>query len=105
MSDVVRGIQQQQRRREDAAVRVPVSPHRHHGSADLDHPLLRSVLQSLGRETVYVQYNVELLFAAHRPLGPRQISRERVQPRQHLESTCFLRSYWYAYIIQVFDRL
>lgn len=97
MPAVVRGVQQQQCRRQDVAVGIPVSAHGDHGTVDLDHRLLGPVLQSVGREEVLVQHNVELLHAAHRTLGPRQVSRQHLQPRQHLESARLLRSHCKGY--------
>lgn len=102
MSTVVRGVQQQQCRRQDVTVGISVSAHGDHGTIDLDHRLLRPILQLVGRKEILVQHNVELLPAADRTLSPRQVSRERLQPRQHLESTRILRSHWYAYAIYRF---
>jgi len=93
---VVHRVQQQQCRRQDAAVGLSVSAHGDHGPVNLNHRLFRPVLRSVGREEVLVQHNVELLPAAHRALSLGQISRQRVQPRQHLESARLLRSYWYV---------
>lgn len=102
MSAMVCGIQQQQCRRQDVAVRIPVSAHGDHGTINLDHRVLRPVLQSMGREEILGQHNVELLSAAHRAPSPGQVPRERVQPRQHLESTRLICPHWYAYAIHAF---
>lgn len=103
MSTMVCSIQQQQCRRQDVAIRISVSAYGDYGSINLDHRVFRSVLQSMGRKKIFVQHNVELLSAAHRTLSPGQVSRKRVQPRQHLESTRLLCSHWYAYAIHAFS--
>lgn len=78
MSTVVCGIQQQQCRRQDVVIRISISPHGDHGPINLNHRIFRSVLQSMGREKIFIQHNVELLFAAHRTPSPGQVSRKRV---------------------------
>lgn len=90
---MVRSVQQQQCCRQDVAVGVSVSTHSDYGPTDIDYCVLWPVLQSVGREEILLQHNMELLLAAHRATSTGQVFSQRVQPRQHLESARFLCSH------------
>jgi len=99
MSTVVCGVKQQQCRRQDVAVGIPVSAHGDHGTINFNYYLFWSIFQFMGCKEILVQHIVELLSTVYCTISPGQVSCERVQPRQHLESTRLLCSHWYVYMI------
>lgn len=95
---MVCSIQQQQYRWQNGAFRLSISYHVNNGTVNLNLSLLRSIFQFMGYTQVSFEYSLALLLASYRTFSTWQISRQRVQPRQHLESSRIICSHWYVVI-------
>lgn len=92
---MVRSFEQQQCYRENVALRISISDDRDDGPANLNHHLLWTILQLMGRPKIRCRHTLALLFPINSASGAWKIPRFCFQSRQYLESPSLLCAHWY----------